>query len=85
MQKKRLLLLRKTFAIDILGLRLEADNAAAGGQNVEAYKGAVDMLLNMRLEAKRNKDFATSDKIRNELTALGFSIKDGKDSFEWSL
>ena len=74
----------KTFAIDILGLRLEADNAAAG-QNVEAYKGAVDMLLNMRLEAKRNKDFATSDKIRNELTALGFSIKDGKDSFEWSL
>ena len=75
----------KTFAIDILGLRLDADNAAAGGQNVEAYKGAVDMLLNMRLEAKRNKDFATSDKIRNELTALGFSIKDGKDSFEWSL
>ena len=75
----------KMFAIDILGLRLEADNAAAAGQNVEAYKGAVDMLLNMRLEAKRNKDFATSDKIRNELTALGFSIKDGKDSFEWSL
>ncbi len=75
----------KTFAIDILGLRLEADNTAAAGQNVEAYKGAVDMLLNMRLEAKRNKDFATSDKIRNELTALGFSIKDGKDSFEWSL
>ena len=75
----------KTFAIDILGLRLEADNAAAAGQNVEAYKGAVDMLLNMRLEAKRNKDFATSDKIRNALTALGFSIKDGKDSFEWSL
>ena len=74
----------KTFAIDILGLRLEADNAAAG-QNVEAYKGAVDMLLNMRLEAKRNKEFATSDKIRSELTALGFSIKDGKDSFEWSL
>ena len=63
----------------------DAKYPAAGGQNVEAYKGAVDMLLNMRLEAKRNKDFATSDKIRNELTALGFSIKDGKDSFEWSL
>ncbi|MBQ0034233.1 MAG: cysteine--tRNA ligase [Bacteroidales bacterium] len=75
----------KTFAIDILGLRLEADNASAAGQNLDAYKGAVDMLLNMRLEAKRNKDWATSDKIRNELTALGFNIKDGKDSFEWSL
>ena len=75
----------KTFAIDILGLRLEADNASAAGQNMEAYKGAVDMLLNMRLDAKRNKDWATSDKIRNELAALGFTIKDGKDSFEWSL
>lgn len=74
----------KTFAIDILGLRLEADGAADGA-NMDAYKGAVDMLLNMRLEAKRNKDWATSDKIRNELTALGFTIKDGKDSFEWSL
>lgn len=74
----------KTFAIDILGLRLEADGAADGA-NMDAYKGAVDMLLNMRLDAKRNKDWATSDKIRNELTALGFTIKDGKDSFEWSL
>jgi len=74
----------KTFAIDILGLRLEADGAADGA-NMDAYKGAIDMLLNMRLEAKRNKDWATSDKIRNELTALGFTIKDGKDSFEWSL
>jgi cysteinyl-tRNA synthetase len=43
------------------------------------------MLLNMRLDAKRNKDWATSDKIRNELTALGFTIKDTKDGFEWSL
>ncbi len=75
----------KTFAIEVLGLRLDADGAAAAGGNMDAYKGAVDMLLNMRLEAKRNKDWATSDKIRNELTALGFTIKDGKDSFEWSL
>ncbi|MCQ2335339.1 MAG: cysteine--tRNA ligase [Paludibacteraceae bacterium] len=76
----------KTFAIEILGLRLDADdNAAAGNQNMDAYKGAVDLLLNMRLEAKRNKDWATSDLIRNQLTELGFTIKDGKDSFEWSL
>ena len=51
----------------------------------QALHGAVDMLLNMRLEAKRNKDWGTSDKIRNELTALGFSIKDTKDGFEWTL
>ena len=73
----------KTYAIDILGLQL--DGAQDAGAGMEAYKGAVDMLLNMRLEAKRNKDWATSDKIRNELTALGFTIKDTKDGFEWSI
>ncbi len=73
----------KTFAIDILGLQL--DGAQEAGAGMDAYKGAVDMLLNMRLEAKRQKDWATSDKIRNELTALGFTIKDTKDGFEWSL
>ncbi len=73
----------KTYAMDILGLQL--DGAQDAGAGMDAYKGAVDMLLNMRLEAKRNKDWGTSDKIRNELTALGFIIKDTKDGFEWSL
>lgn len=66
---------------DILGLKSESE-ATTGN---EAYKKAIDMLLNMRLEAKRNKDWATSDKIRNELTALGFEIKDTKDGFEWKI
>ncbi len=73
----------KTYAIDILGLQL-SDEAATGG-NIEAYKGAVDLLLNIRLEAKRNKQWDVSDHIRNCLTALGFTIKDSKDGFEWSL
>jgi len=72
----------KTFVVDILGLRMEEESA---GANIEPYKGAVDLLLNMRLEAKRNKQWDVSDHIRNELTALGFTIKDSKDSFEWSL
>jgi len=65
----------------ILGLKSETE-ASAGN---EAYKKAIDLLLNMRLDAKRNKDWATSDKIRNELTALGFEIKDTKDGFEWKI
>ena len=73
----------KTYAMDILGLQLDGTQEGNAGQ--EAYKGAVDMLMNMRLEAKRNKDWATSDKIRNALTELGFTIKDTKDGFEWSL
>ena len=71
----------KLMVEDLLGLKVET---AATGTN-EAYKQAIDMLLNMRLEAKRNKDWATSDKIRNELTAMGFEIKDTKDGFEWKL
>jgi len=70
-----------TFIEDILGLKSESE-ASAGN---EAYKKAIDLLLNMRLEAKQNKDWATSDRIRNELTALGFEIKDTKDGFEWKI
>ncbi len=69
------------FIEDVLGLKSEDETS--GGN--EAYKGAIDLLLNMRLEAKQNKDWATSDKIRNELTALGFEIKDTKDGFEWKI
>ena len=43
------------------------------------------MLLEERAKAKANKDWTTSDKIRNELTALGFEIKDGKEGTEWKL
>jgi cysteinyl-tRNA synthetase len=71
----------KLFIEEILGLKMES--AASSGN--ESYKKVVDLLLNMRLEAKQNKDWATSDKIRNELTALGFEIKDTKDGFEWKI
>ena len=78
----------QTYAIDILGLRLEEDGSSlqgGDGGRLQAFHGAIDLLLGIRLQAKQNKDWATSDKIRNELTALGFQIKDTKDGFEWSL
>ncbi|MDR1678207.1 MAG: cysteine--tRNA ligase [Prevotellaceae bacterium] len=71
----------KLFFEDILGLQTEEQ---AGSSN-DAYKGAVDLLLQIRQQSKVNKDWATADKIRNELAALGFEIKDGKDHVEWSL
>ncbi|MDR0348349.1 MAG: cysteine--tRNA ligase [Tannerella sp.] len=71
----------KLFMEDILGLQQEA----VDHKNQDAYKKAVDLLLNIRLQAKQNKDWATSDKIRNELAAYGFTVKDTKDGFEWSL
>jgi len=43
------------------------------------------MLLNMRLDAKARKDFATSDKIRDELSKMGVVVRDRKDGFDWEI
>lgn len=70
------------FMFDLLGLKEEAgtsDNREA------AYGKVVDMLLEQRMNAKANKEWAVADKIRNELTVLGFEVKDTKDGFEWKL
>ena len=71
-----------TFCFDILGLASEA-NGNAGRE--EAFGQAIDLLLNIRAQAKANKDWATSDRIRNELSALGFEVKDTKDGATWRL
>jgi len=71
------------FLFDILGLKDEKE--ATGKSNNEAFGKAIDLLLNIRQSAKENKDWATSDKIRNELQDLGFTIKDTKDGAEWNL
>lgn len=71
----------KTFLFDILGLK--NDDQETG--NNEILKDVVDMVLNLRLQAKANKDYATSDYIRNELTKIGITVKDKKDGFEWEL
>ena len=71
-----------TFCFDILGLQEE--HASNAGRE-EAFAGAVNLLLAERQEAKANKDWAKSDRIRNELSTLGFEIKDGKNGAEWKL
>ena len=70
------------FFFDLLGLK---DGIKDNNAGFDSFYKAVDLLLQMRLQAKQNKDWATSDKIRDELTALGFEIKDTKDGFEWRL
>jgi cysteinyl-tRNA synthetase len=66
---------------DILGLQAETQSNA----NEEAYRKAVDLLLSIRQQAKANKDWATSDRIRNEMSEIGFKVKDTKEGFEWSV
>jgi len=71
------------FLFDILGIKAEQSGNNSGRE--EAFGKVVDMLLEQRAIAKANKDWATSDKIRNELAALGFEIKDTKDGCTWKL
>ncbi len=72
----------QTFSFDILGLRQDAD----GNEEREvAYSKAIDLLLEIRQQAKANKDWSTSDRIRNELSALGFEVKDTRDGVTWKL
>ena len=73
----------QTYLFDVLGIR---DDAAGGDSvNLEPYRQAVDLLLEMRRNAKANKDWATSDLIRDKLSEFGFEVKDTKDGFEWKV
>lgn len=67
---------------DILGLKEE--NKQESGNN-ETLAGTVELLIQLRKDAKLNKDWATADKIRNDLNALGIELKDTKDGVEWSV
>ena len=69
------------FAFDVLGLENKKDSAA----DTEKLNGVVEMLIQLRKEARENKDFATSDKIRDRLAALGIQLKDGKDGTTFSV
>jgi cysteinyl-tRNA synthetase len=68
----------REFVFEILGFREEV---VAGNHDVD---GLIQFILRLRADAKARKDFSTSDKIRDELNALGFEIKDGKEGSTWS-
>lgn len=63
----------------ILGIQEEQNS------HHSALDGVMQMLLDMRAQAKADKNYALSDEIRNKLLALGFTIKDGKDGSSWSI
>ena len=71
------------FLIDLLGMNVGNENDNSNSS--KAYEGAMDLLMEIRKNAKAQKDWATSDLIRNKLTELGFDIKDTKNGVEWSV
>ncbi len=70
------------FAFTILGLKKECESA---GKDHEVLGKVLDMVMSIRTEAKQKKDWATSDKIRDELKAAGVNVKDTKEGYEWSV
>ncbi len=69
-----------TFVFDVLGLTHDEEQT---GDEHDKISQLADAILNIRLEAKQNKDFATADKIRDRLKALGMEIKDKQGGFDW--
>ena len=59
--------------------------AKGAKEREEAYGKVVDMVLNLRAKAKADKDWATSDQIRDALAEAGFEVKDTKDGVTWKL
>jgi cysteinyl-tRNA synthetase len=69
--------LMRQFILDILGLKNElATN--------DDLPNVMNMIVDLRSEAKSNSDYATSDKIREGLQKIGFQLKDSKDGTTWS-
>lgn len=69
----------KAFIEEILGLKPEEVSKAN-----DKVDGLMELLLDLRKHARANKDFATSDKIRDHLLEIGFEIKDSKEGTNWN-
>lgn len=75
--------LKENFEIifnEILGMKSEqSDNTS------NVIEGLMSMIIEMRAEARANKDWAKSDMIRDRLSEVGITIKDGKDGAKWEI
>ncbi|MEH6408609.1 MAG: DALR domain-containing protein, partial [Leeuwenhoekiella sp.] len=83
--KEDLKLLESTisaFVFDVLGLE---DINATAETNTDRLSGTIDLLIKLRNEARANKDFATSDVIRDDLQDIGIQLKDGREGTTYSL
>jgi cysteinyl-tRNA synthetase len=70
------------FIEDILGL---LPDTTSGQDHPKVLEGVIKLLINLRQEAKTRKDWATADRIRNDLMELGVTLRDSKEGAEWDL
>lgn len=69
------------FVFDVLGLEHKTES----NQDSNKLQGVVELLIQLRNEARSNRDFATSDKIRDQLSAMGIQLKDSKEGTTFSV
>ena len=67
------------FMVDVLGLKPETSG------NNTAIDALMQLVIDIRTKSRENKDWATSDKIRDDLTKAGIKIMDGKDGATWEI
>jgi len=71
----------QSFVFDVLGLKSESSNTSKD----KALQGVMEIILDIRKDVKAKKDFATSDKLRDDLAKNNITIKDTKDGATWSI
>ncbi len=68
----------QAFVFDVLGLK---DDQIGDADNLDEL---MQIIINLRNEAKKNKDFVTSDRIREQLNSVGIQLKDNRDGTLWN-
>ena len=71
----------KTFVFEVLGLEKKHE----GQGDSQILSGVIELLIELRNQARTNKDFDTSDKIRDQLLELGIQLKDGKEGTSFTV
>ncbi|MGB3775218.1 MAG: cysteine--tRNA ligase, partial [Leeuwenhoekiella sp.] len=70
------------FVFDVLALEDDSTNQSA---HTDKLSGTLELLVTLRNEARANKDFATSDQIRDALLDLGIQLKDGREGTTYTI
>jgi cysteinyl-tRNA synthetase len=71
----------EAFVFEVLGL----ENEKISDSSNDKLEGTIQLLIEMRKQARENKNFALSDQIRDQLLALGIQLKDGKEGTTFSI
>jgi cysteinyl-tRNA synthetase len=72
------------FLGNVLGLKNEDLNTENSSGGEDLATNLLDLLVELRTDAKANKDYAGADRIRKTLSGLGVNVTDGKDGSSWS-